>query len=133
MNSHYLEVAARAAHRCEYCHAPEVIFNFPFEVEHVCPVSLDGADHFSNLALSCRPCNLFKTDQVRGRDDLTNSIVPLFHPRSDKWNEHFAINCETGSIVGLTPVGRATVNSLRMNAPSQMQARVQWTKLGLFS
>jgi hypothetical protein len=34
MNSFYTLVADRAAHRCEYCHAPELVFNFPFEVEH---------------------------------------------------------------------------------------------------
>ena len=37
MNPQYAEVARRAGHRCEYCHAPEVIFNFPFEVEHILP------------------------------------------------------------------------------------------------
>lgn len=33
MNPHYHAVGTRAEHRCEYCHAPEAIFNFPFEVE----------------------------------------------------------------------------------------------------
>lgn len=42
MNPHYPEVSHRAAHRCEYCHAPEVIFNFPFEVEHVIPTCISG-------------------------------------------------------------------------------------------
>lgn len=37
MNSRYALVSARAGHRCEYCHAPEAIFNFPFEVEHALP------------------------------------------------------------------------------------------------
>ena len=35
MSPRYALVAARAKHRCEYCHAPEAIFNFPFEVEHI--------------------------------------------------------------------------------------------------
>jgi hypothetical protein len=35
MNPRHARVAARAAHRCEYCHAPEALFNFPFEVEHI--------------------------------------------------------------------------------------------------
>jgi len=35
MNRHYAGVAERAGHRCEYCHAPEAIFNLPFEVEHI--------------------------------------------------------------------------------------------------
>ena len=38
MNPLYAPVAARAAHRCEYCRAPEVIFNFRFEVEHIIPL-----------------------------------------------------------------------------------------------
>lgn len=33
MNPQYAAVAERALHRCEYCHAPEVIFNFAFEDE----------------------------------------------------------------------------------------------------
>lgn len=38
MNPFYTLVADRAAHRCEYCHDPELVFNFPFEVEHIIPV-----------------------------------------------------------------------------------------------
>ena len=34
MNPHYPLVAQRAAHHCEYCRAPEAVFNFAFEVEH---------------------------------------------------------------------------------------------------
>ena len=35
MNLQYPEVAQRAGHRCEHCPAPEVIFNFPFDVEQI--------------------------------------------------------------------------------------------------
>jgi phenylacetate-coenzyme A ligase PaaK-like adenylate-forming protein len=31
MNPHYPQVALRAGHRCEYCHAPEAVFNLPLE------------------------------------------------------------------------------------------------------
>ncbi len=48
MNPRYVQVALRAGHRCEYCHAPEVVFNFPFEVEHIIPVSRCGLDTESN-------------------------------------------------------------------------------------
>jgi 5-methylcytosine-specific restriction endonuclease McrA len=61
MNPHYPEVSHRAAHRCEYCHAPEVIFNFPFEVEHVIPICHKGTDDLANLALACRS-SLTKSD-----------------------------------------------------------------------
>ena len=60
MNPHYVEIARRANHRCEYCQAPEVVFNFPFEVEHIIPLSRQGANDQTNLALACRSCNLRK-------------------------------------------------------------------------
>ena len=62
MNPRYALVAARAGHRCEYCQAPEAIFNFPFEVEHVVPPGKAGPDTEDNWALACRSCNLFKSD-----------------------------------------------------------------------
>ena len=44
MNPRYAQVALRAGHCCEYCHAPETVFNLPFEVEHIIPVSREGID-----------------------------------------------------------------------------------------
>jgi HNH endonuclease len=64
MNSNYILVADRANHRCEYYHAPELVFNFPFEVEHIIPVSRKGADSEENLALACRSCNLRKGNRL---------------------------------------------------------------------
>jgi 5-methylcytosine-specific restriction endonuclease McrA len=64
MNRHYAPVAERSGHRREYCHAPEAIFNLPFEVEHIVPTSRDGADDESNLALACRACSLYKSTVV---------------------------------------------------------------------
>lgn len=32
---HYAAVAARARHLCEYCRAPERVFNLELEVDHV--------------------------------------------------------------------------------------------------
>jgi hypothetical protein len=55
MNPHYAQVALRAGHRCEYCHAPEAVFNFPFEVEHVVPFARPGSAEEANLALACVP------------------------------------------------------------------------------
>ncbi|MCZ7673312.1 MAG: HNH endonuclease [Chloroflexi bacterium] len=37
-------MAQRASHHCEYCHAPEVFFNIPFEVDHIIPTSKSGAE-----------------------------------------------------------------------------------------
>ncbi len=132
MNPRYAIVAARAGHRCEYCRAPEAIFNFPFEVEHIVPPGQSGPDTADNLALACRSCNLFKADCREAPDPETGLTVPLFHPRDDVWSQHFAIDGPDGTIVGLSPVGRATIDRLRMNTQSQIEARKQWMRLGLF-
>jgi hypothetical protein len=132
MNPHYSFVAERARHCCEYCRAPEVIFNFPFEVEHIIPKTLGGVEDESNLALSCRSCNLRKSDHIEAVDAESQSSVPLFHPRQNHWAEHFRIDIETGAIVGKTPTGRATIERLQMNAPTQLMARRHWMKLGVF-
>jgi 5-methylcytosine-specific restriction endonuclease McrA len=88
MNPHYPSVSHRAGHRCEYCHAPEAIFNLPFEIEHIVPVSRGGDDDETNLALACRSCNLYKANHVSGVNEAGEATVRLFHPRQDVWAEH---------------------------------------------
>lgn len=132
MNPHYALVALRAGHRCEYCHAPEAIFNFPFEVEHVVPASAGGTDDDPNLALACRACNCWKGAAQVSHDPDTETSVQLFNPRGMEWTEHFRVDTTSGHIAGTTSVGRATVALLRLNGESQVQARLQWIRLGLF-
>ena len=119
MNPHYAHVALRAGHRCEYCHAPEVVFNFPFEVEHIIPLSRSGTDTETNWALACRSCNLWKAAHLHGIDPQSSVEVRLFHPREDDWETHFSVDLESGEIQGRTPIGRATVARLRLNDEAQ--------------
>lgn len=132
MNPHYASVAARAGHRCEYCRAPEAVFNFPFEVEHIVPTSRGGADDASNLALACRSCNIHKGIHVIGFAPGNPTEVRLFRPRDDRWDQHFEAIGENGWIVGTTEIGRATVFRLKLNGEIQRAARAQWVRLGLF-
>jgi hypothetical protein len=131
VNPHYRETATRAAHRCEYCRAPEVAFNFPFEVEHITPPGLGGNDDAENLALSCRACNIYKGNHLVADDPATAETIRLFNPRADRWSDHFTINGDE-HIVGLTAIGRATVALLRMNTQPQLEARRWWQILLLF-
>ncbi len=133
MNPNYPFVSARARHACEYCHAPEAVFNLPFEVEHISPQSRGGTTTEDNLALSCRSCNLYKSDFVSAMDERTQIEVSLFNPRRDEWQRHFSINEESGEIKGLTDIGRATVSRLRINSIAQVKARKQWLQLGLLN
>lgn len=132
MNPNYPQVALRALHRCEYCKAPEAMFNFPFEVEHIIPISAEGQDREDNLALSCRSCNLFKGSFVQAIDPQTEQRLPLFNPRQHLWHQHFETHLETGEIIGLTPIGRSTQLRLNMNSKAQLSARRQWMRIGLF-
>ena len=101
MNPHDPLVAQRAAHLCEYCQATETVFNLPFEVEHIIPLIHGGLDDDSNWALSCRSCNLQKSVYVEGIDPETRTTVRLFHPRQDRWAEHFLVEAGTW---GLPPL-----------------------------
>lgn len=132
MNPHYPTVARRAAHRCEYCRAPEVGFNFPFEVEHVVPTSRGGADDPANFALSCRACNVRKGDCVSRADDQTGEEIRLFDPRSDRWSDHFGFDPDTAELLPLTAVARVTIAQLDLNHPFQLAARQVWVQLRLY-
>ena len=132
MNPNYAFVAIRAGHICEYCHAPESIFNLPFEVEHIIPLSRGGNNNENNLALSCRSCNLYKSDTISAFDEETKAESQIFNPRQEIWTENFSIDKETGEIKGLTAIGRVTVLRLRINGKTQLSARISWSNLGLF-
>ena len=132
MNPYYARVALRAGHRCEYCHAPEEVFNFPFEVEHVIPISREGTNTENNCALACRSCNLRKATYISGIDPEDQATARLFHPREDRWEEHFLADTKSGRIEALTSIGRATVTRLEMNSEVQIAARRQWMRIGLF-
>jgi len=131
MNPLHGPVASRAGHRCEYCRAPEAVFNFPFEVEHIVPIARGGTQQESNLALACRSCNLRKATHFSGIDPQSERMTRLFHPREEKWEDHFAVD-ESDEVLGLTPAGRATIVRLDMNSSTQRAARRQWRRLSVF-
>lgn len=132
MNQYYSEVAARANHHCEYCQAPELVFNFPFEVEHIIPISKQGSNETSNLALACRSCNLRKGSSISVISPNLNIEIRLFNPRNDHWHQHFLADPDSGVVNGITDIGKATVEKLFMNSASQLSARKLWIRLGLF-
>lgn len=119
-------VARRANFRCEYCLAPEVLFNIRMEVEHINPLARGGADELSNLALACRACNGYKHTATTARDPLTRRLVRLFNPRTDIWHEHLRLDFDTARLEGQTDIGRATVARLRMNSRKHVEAREIW-------
>ncbi len=115
-------VRARAGNRCEYCHLPQQFSELQFHIEHVIPRQHGGPDEADNLALACPDCNLLKGPNLTGMDPRTRRLTRLFHPRRDKWNQHFIQR--GGRISGRTPIGRCTVSLLNINEPRRVEIRV---------
>lgn len=124
-------VERRAAERCEYCHAPQLLANSPFHIEHIVPSSHGGTDDPENLALGCNACNLAKGSRIDAPDPAGTGRISIFHPRRDRWDEHFAWAEDDITLVGRTPSGAATVIALNMNGSRQVRARPFWRRLGL--
>lgn len=109
------EVIKRAKGFCEYCRSNSAFSDSPFDVEHIIPIAVGGETVSGNLALSCHGCNLHKSSKTKGFDVISEKTIELFHPRIDNWSEHFVWAEEFSVIAGLTPTGRATVETLRLN------------------
>jgi hypothetical protein len=124
-------VREAARHRCGYCLSPQHLVMARLEIEHIIPRSKGGTDDEANLWLSCPICNGHKSDRTHAIDPDTGMMVPLFNPRLDSWFEHFRWTDDGLRIVGLTPVGRATVAALRLSDdPDALEVRSYWVLAG---
>lgn len=120
-------VYVRAKGYCEYCLTSEDNTGQTMEVEHIDP---NGGDVLENLCLSCGNCNRSKASAIEAPDPETNTLVSLFNPRTQVWLEHFQWRDEGRSILGITPIGRATVARFKMNREHMLRARHRWVLAG---
>lgn len=116
-------VAKRAGGTCEYCRSQARFAMQSFSVEHIVPRERGGGDHPENLALSCQGCNNHKYTRTEARDPVTGLLVPLFHPRRERWREHFVWSSDFTRVLGSTPTGRASVEALRLNREGLINLR----------
>ena len=116
-------VAESAGYRCEYCLSPMQFNPDQPSIEHIHPSSRGGSDAPSNLALACQGCNNFKQVAIAAEDPATGVQAPLFHPRTDRWADHFAWSDDQVSVIGRTPTGRATISRLQLNRPGLLNQR----------
>jgi len=118
-------IRRRAQNACEYCRLPQGASILLHQIDHIIAQQHMGSDAESNLCLCCLRCNLKKGPNIASTDPEVESeyrIVALFHPRTQRWPEHFHLR-EDGRIEGLTPEGRATVRLLDFNAEERVQLR----------
>ncbi|OGO39931.1 MAG: HNH endonuclease [Chloroflexi bacterium RBG_16_57_9] len=124
-------VRAVARHRCGYCLSPQHLIMARLEIEHIIPLAKGGSDDVSNLWLACPICNRHKSDKINAIDPETGHTVSIFNPRTQNWFEHFRWSQDGLRIIGLTPVGRATVTTLHLsNDPDVLEVRSYWVLAG---
>lgn len=82
-----------------------------------------GPDETANLAAACILCNVYKADRIAAVDPITGERSRLFHPRRDRWEDHFAWDAEGLELHGTTVIGRATERLLRVNSPELLRQR----------
>jgi HNH endonuclease len=116
------QVFQRAKGCCEYCGYPSLASFAPHEIDHIIAQKHGGATVEGNLALACTLCNKHKGSDLTSIDPLTEKLESLFHPRQDKWDEHFRL--EAGIIQPLTAKGRVTVRLLQFNHSDRVQERL---------
>ena len=124
------QVWERAAARCEYCHLPSACYLAPFQIDHIIARQHGGKTELENLALACIRCNRFKGPNVAGIDPDSGEIVRLFHPRRDRWVEHFS--WAGPELKALTQIGRITIQVLDINDPEVIAVRKALQEEGVF-
>lgn len=73
---------------------------------------------------------------MAGYDSVTQTIVPLFNPRQQQWGEHFSWSADGQTIIGTTPIGRATLSRFDLNderyshSDSIRNTRSLWVQAG---
>ena len=126
------KIRQQAKFRCGYCLRSELLIGMPMEFEHLVPLALGGQTVEENLWLSCRRCNEFKGIQIQGFDVETGENNPLFNPRTQVWSEHFSWSMDGTEVIGITPIGRVTVNTLNLNEEIIVVTRRLWVSVGWF-
>jgi hypothetical protein len=75
-------------------------------------------------------CNRRKGPNLSGLVPATRELTRLYNPRQDRWREHFA--WQGAVLIGLTAVGRTTIQVLAVNDREMVEAREMLIAEGRF-
>ena len=123
-------VRDRSAGLCEYCLIHEQDTFLGCQVEHIISEKHGGQTLETNLAFACVFCNRFKGSDVATLSQGTGRLCRLFHPRMDRWAEHFRL--EGVRIVGRSEIGQATAMLLGFNHPDRLLERAALLEAGRY-
>lgn len=100
---------------------PEAASTIKHVLDHIVARQHHGPTVLENLALCCDRCNEFKGPNLSGIDPDSGQLTRLYHPRGDRWSDHF--RWDGARLVGITDVGRTTIDVLAINHPFRVAAR----------
>jgi len=123
-------VKERAKYCCEYCLVCEEDVLLAHHIDHIVAEQHGGETVLENLACACIHCNRNKGPNIASIDLETRQLVPLFHPRTDNWHEHFKL--DIAYIQPLTSIARATVRLLQLNQPERIRIRQALIAVGRY-
>ena len=121
----------RANRYCEYCLISETLALSSHQIDHIIAEKHSGETVETNLALSCSICNKNKGSDIASIDPETGEVVRLYNPRKDRWEDHFKLQTESGTIQPLTAIGRVSVRLLQINRAECLTQRKLLSKLQL--
>ena len=122
-------VRDRAEWTCEYCLLHEDDALTPHQIDHVINRKHGGLSLLENLALACLRCNSFKGSNIASLGLDRHLVVSLFHPRRQRWIEHFEVR--DSFIQSLTDTG-ATSRLLRFNSAARVEERMLLIRSGRY-
>lgn len=123
-------VIIRALNCCEYCGLPDDVVLIKHQPDHIIAVKHGGQTTLENLAYACYACNHQKGSDIASIDPQSGLITKLYHPRTDRWLDHFRW---TGPLIDpLTNIGRTTAALLRFNELHRVTTRANLQQSGRF-
>ena len=82
------------------------------------------------MAYACFRCNAWKGTDIGSIDARTGRMIPLFHPRRDRWSDHFELR---GFVIEpLTIQGEVTARLLKLNLDRRVAERQLLAAVGRF-
>ena len=124
-------IKERAQYLCEYCLSPERFCASYYEGDHITPPSAGGTDDYENFANACGGCNNNKSNHIQAIDPISGHVVSLYNPRLHIWEEHFGWNETFTLMLGISPIGRATIKKLKLNREEVINLRILLVSAGL--
>jgi hypothetical protein len=103
---------------------------FSFHIDHIISRKHRGPTNPGNLALACLRCNVAKGTDVGTLIARPPRLVRLYHPRKDRWNQHFRL--AAARILPLSEEGEATIRLLDLNAADRLLLRKTLIKAGRY-